>query len=478
MKQLVSLFFYLQICAGFAQNYTYDFGLTPQSALLNPSYSIESNRHITIPIIGSNVISVGISGISAHDVFADNAIPIQDKIENAAYDLSLNDIFQLNQKMEFVNIGYRLESDTYLSFGIYEEADVYSTIPVELLHLFFEGTSFPGKEYSIDNFVVQSDLSTVYHVGLQKNVTSNLSIGGRFKLYNVAANISTTSNSGSINSNQTDNTYSHSLNDVDITIRTSGIGIMLDEDNKIIRDELGVVLEANSGNILSYNDYSNVGYIGKKLFFSGSKGIGVDFGVSYLLKENVSVAASVIDLGFIFNTKQTNSYTVKGNYTTESLAFEFDPDRPSLYADRLIEELGEYVPFSTDESNYFSLRPFQLYSSIKYSFGLKRRNVCEYYKNVSYSYASSFGAMFHAQNRPDQILYDVSVFYDRSFNSKIFTRINYTVDKFSYTNIGLAVSANVWKLNVHAGMNNVLAFSNLAKANSISANFGINLMLR
>lgn len=478
MKQFLTLFFTLQIFVVLGQNYSYNFGLTPQSAMLNPSYNIETDKHLTIPIIGSNLLNIGMSGITAYDVFADNNVPFQDKVENAVYDLSTNDIFQFNQRMDFINLGYRLNSDAYLSFGLYEEVDVYSTLPVEFMQLFFEGTSFPAKEYTINDFALESDIMTVYHVGLQQNITSDLSVGGRFKLYNVAANLSTRANTGTIQSNQIDGIHSHSLNNVNMTIQTSGIGLILDEDNKIIRDANGVVIEDSSGNRRSSNDYLNAGYLGGKLFFSGSKGIGVDLGVTYKLQENIEVAASALDLGFIFNNKQSKSYTYSGSYTTESLAFEFDPDRPSIYVDRLIEELDEYIPLSVDEANYISLRPFHLYASAKYSFGMKRNNVCEYYKNVTYNYASNIGAVLHVQNRPGQMLYDAGVFYERNFEDKIYARINYTVDKFSNNNIGLAVSANFWKMNVYAGMNNVLAISNLAKTNNVMTNFGINIMLR
>ncbi len=478
MKELFSLLFFLHVFAVLGQNYNYNFGTTPQAAMLNPSYDIKSEKHFTIPLIGSIQLKGGISGITPYDIFADNAVPFQDKVESAVYNLSSDDILQVNQRMEFANLGYRLDSDTYLSFGLYEEMDFYSTIPIEFLQLFFEGTSFPGKQYSIDNLVVQSDLLTVYHVGLQKNVTSDLSIGGRFKLYNEIASISSKSNSATIQTNLVDNVYSHGVNNVDFTIQTSGIGLILDEENKIVRDANGIVIEDNKGNLLSSNDYINAGYIGKKVFFNGSKGIGVDLGVTYNLQENVELAASIFDLGFIYNSKQARSYTYSGDFTTESLAFEYDPDRPLIYVDRLIEELDENLPLSVDKTAYFSLRPFQLYTSLKYSFGMKRNNVCEYYKSVSYNYASSVGAVLHAQNRPDQILYNASVFYERSFKDKVYARVNYSVDKFNYTNLGLAVSANFRKVNIYAGMNNLLGIGNIAKVNNVSASFGLNLMMR
>lgn len=479
MKLTLSFLFFINIFVLQAQQYSYNFGRAPQSIMLNPSYDIGVEKHFTIPIVGSNQLNIGLSSVTVFDIFSDNNVPFQDKVENAVYNLSTKDILVLNQKMEFINMGYRLKSDDYLTFGMYEELDFYSTIPAEMLQFFFEGNTFPGKQYAINDFAIQADLLTVYHIGLQKNLSSDLSIGGRFKIYNVAADMLATSNIGNIQSNKNeDGSYSHSLNDVAIGIKTSGIGLKLDAENKIVRENGAVVLENNRGDDIYSDKYASAGYIGSRLFIAGSKGIGVDLGATYRLQENISLAVSVTDLGFIYNTKQSKTYTYTGEYVTESLAFEYDPDKPSIYVKRLLDEIDENIPLAVDDSNYISLRPFQLYSAINYSFGMTRNNVCDYYKSVSYNYASNIGAVFHAQNRPEQILYDAGIYYERNFNNTVFARANYTVNKFSNSNIGLAVSAYFWKLNMYAGINDVLAISNLAKTNNLTVNFGINVIVR
>lgn len=479
MKQIISFLLFINVFVLHAQQYSYNFGRAPQAILLNPSYEIGVEKHFTLPIIGSNQLNLGLSSVTVFDIFADNSVPFQDKLENAVYNLSTKDVILLNQKMEIINMGYRLKSDDYLTFGMYGELDFYSTIPADMLQFFFEGNTFPGKQYAIDDFAIQADLLTVYHIGLQRNLSSDLSIGGRFKVYNVAADMLATSNSGNIQSNRNDDgTYTHSLSDVAIGIKTSGLGIKLDEDNKIVRDNGAVVLENNRGNDIYSDKYTSTGYIGSRLFIAGSKGIGVDLGATYQLKENISLAASVTDLGFIYNTKQSRTYTYSGTYVTKSLAFEYDPDKPSIYVERLLDEIDENIPLAVDDSNYISFRPFQLYSAINYSFGMTRNNVCDYYKTVSYNYASNIGAVFHAQNRPEQILYDAGIYYERNFNNTIYARANFTVNKFSNSNIGLAVSAYFWKLNLYAGINDVLAISNLAKANNLALNFGVNMIVR
>ena len=199
MRYVVSLFLLINGFLAISQNNinTYNFAQLPQSLMYNPSYDIESEYHLSIPILGSNHFNVVSSGMTAYDIIGDNSVPFQDKIRNTAYQMDTNDYVLLNQKMEYFNVGQRLWSGDYISYGMYEELDVYSSIPSELLHLGFEGTTYLGKNYSIDKFVAQSSLVNVYHIGLQRKLYSDLSIGGRFKIYNAAFDFTATSNRGS-----------------------------------------------------------------------------------------------------------------------------------------------------------------------------------------------------------------------------------------------------------------------------------------
>ncbi len=479
MKKLINFFLLFNVFLVFAQAgvNSYNFGQSPQSAMINPSYDLETNYHLTIPLIGSHNIHVASSGMTAYDFLASNSIPFEDKARSTVYQLEANDYIVLNQKMEFLNLGQKLRNGMYLSFGFYEELDLFSTLPVEFLHLFYEGMSIPGKMYKIDDFVMQSNLTMVYHVGVQKKLTNKLDIGIRLKLYNAAYDVQATSNAGNFSSNISDeNIYSHSLNDIDIKLRTSGGAIKYDENNDPIKDNGDIILENNSGDEVYFDDYFRVGYLVNKTFINGNKGVGIDLGVTYQMKENLILSASINDLGAIFNMNQVKNYSYKGNYTSDGLAFEWDS--PIGYLQRLEDDIDEHIPLTIDGNSYTTLRPFHVNAFVSFSHGKSRKNVCKFHKTVSHYYTGNFGVLIHAQNRPRQILYDASIFYERNFNDFIKARINYTLNKYSATNIGLAVAVDWWKLNVFAGVNNVLGLTNLAKSNSVSAQFGINVMIK
>ena len=57
-------------------------------------------------------------------------------------------------------------------------------------------------------------------------------------------------------------------------------------------------------------------------------------------------------------------------------------------------------------------------------------------------------------------------------------KATYTLDTFSYTNIGLGLSGNIGKFNVYLLADNLLEYRDLAKANSLSFQFGFNFIFK
>lgn len=481
MKKIINIYILLFIgFASYSQNNItiYDFANAPQALLLNPAYDIEAQYHVTIPIFGSNKLSMESSGFSAYDIFANNSIPFQDKIENTVYQLTSKDFILGNQKMGIINIGQRINKDLYISYGLYEEADFYTTLPVELLKLPFEGTTYSGKKYSFEGLNLQANLLSVFHVGIQKKFSKQLNIGARLKLYNSAFDFSTTSMKGSfktdINSN---NTRTHSLTDIDIELRSAGLPIKIDDNNKVVRDNNNNILLNDDGEDIIISDYLSRGSIFSNTFFTGNKGIGIDLGVTYKIKKT-TLSASINDLGVIYNGKLTQTYSYKGDYIKEGLAFDYDSSQPQDYIERLINDIDDSGPIEILDKGYFSLRPFQINLFATYGFGGIRNNQCQYLKSAySYKPIDKIGAHIYAQKRPDKILYEASVFYERKITNGLLARVNYTVNRYSASNLGIAASGQIGKLNLYAGVNNILALTNLAKAQTISAQLGINILL-
>jgi hypothetical protein len=430
---------------------TYDFANLPQSLINNPSYSIDDKLYITIPLT-ENSLNIGSSGMTIHNLFADNNISIEQKIKESIYNMSEKDIFMFNQKNDILNIGYRIDSKTFLSLGFYEELDFYSNFPKSMSELFYEGTTQIEKRYTIEGFAFQAEMLGIYHIGLQKKYNDSWNIGARFKLYSGVFNAKSRNNSGYVFTDLgVDNVYRHGLSTVDVQLQTSGV--VFDDYNFISKN-----------------------YLIKKLTLSGNKGIGFDLGLTYYHDYNLSIAGSITDLGVLFNTHDNKSYSIKGNFITEGIDLEFDSNTPMDYWSNIEDEFDESVAYAEDTNTYVSWRPMQLNTIVKYSFGTKRYAECTYYGESDNDFSkNTIGGFLQFQKRPGTILPSASIFFEKNYNNILQARVSYTADKFSYTNIGLVASLRVWKVNLFVGANNLIGFSNLAKSNTASIQLGLSI---
>lgn len=70
----------------------------------------------------------------------------------------------------------------------------------------------------------------------------------------------------------------------------------------------------------------------------------------------------------------------------------------------------------------------------------------------------------------------LTAFYQKSITNKIHTKVTYTIDDFSYANIGAGFSAQFGKVNLYGMLDNILEYTNLSSANSVSFQLGINVI--
>ena len=129
----------------FSQNkqVLYGFNEIPQSLLLNPGAKVKNDWFIGMPLLSQVHTDVGMSGVSIYDVFADDGRDFNSKLRNAIYNMDSNDHFAINQQLEIFSGGYAFGTsyikDQYLSFGMYQETDVFVYFPGDYAILAYEG---------------------------------------------------------------------------------------------------------------------------------------------------------------------------------------------------------------------------------------------------------------------------------------------------------------------------------------------------
>jgi hypothetical protein len=89
----------------------------------------------------------------------------------------------------------------------------------------------------------------------------------------------------------------------------------------------------------------------------------------------------------------------------------------------------------------------------------------------------AIGVQLFTQFRPKRPQYAASLFYYKRFFNFLRTKLTYTIDDYSYYNIGFLTSIHINKINFYISANNLLEYTNLAKARGTSVQLGFNVIM-
>ena len=452
MRILVLIFTFLIGLNSFSQNkqVLYDFAGLPQTLLLNPGLETDYKFHIGVPLLSGFSSEIKSTGFSLAEIFSVNNNTINDKISAVLNKIDANDYLKVNTQIEVFSAGFRFDKKTYVSFGFYQELDAIGYLPKDALTLINEGnTSYLNKSFSISEMIYKLDVLGVIHAGISRKVSDELTLGGRFKVYSSALNLETSNNSGTFTTGLgNNNMYIHQLDNVNLNLRTSG----LRSNNEYISDAR------------TYIENSLLG---------GNLGAGIDLGFTYHATPQLQFSGSLIDFGFVHHTKNIQNQLIVGSFTFEGIEFEFDSNRN--YWQELDAALKEQLPIVENQDSYTSWRPAKLNAAIKYSFGEKRSKYC-FDNTLKDFYTNAFGAQLYSVFRPLRQQFALTSFYEKSFSNKLQAKITYTIDDYSYNNIGVGVSAKIWKINFYGILDNLTKLSDISSSNKASLQFGFNVL--
>ena len=452
------LFFITLIFGLTAQNkpVLYGFDNIPQGLLLNPGAEANYKAHVGVPLLSGLHVSANISGITVADVFSDESIGVipgidfTTKVSNAIESLGDKDYLSINSQVEVLSGGYKINKRDYVSGGFYTEFDAFVGFPKQLLQLARDGAlPYLGRSFTLNDVNVTADLLGVLHLGISRRMSERITAGARFKIYSGSLNVNSTNNSGTFVTREGENSiYDHSLFSVDGEVNSSGFF----DDNDETPDE------------------SIVG----NTFLSKNFGVGFDFGLTYHINEQLEFTASILDLGFLTYSKNTRNATLNGSYHYSGEEFIFDGFNINRQA---LNTLEDSVVYADNRDSYTVLRPLKFNSSIRYSFGKSRYLATCHDIRMKDFYDNAIGAQVFSVLRPNGIRMALTGFYERKFASFLNTKVTWTIDDFSATNIGLGVSTNIWKINLYGAVNNVFGLADVSNTHTAGIQFGINLLL-
>lgn len=443
----------------------YGFDDIPQSLLVNPGSKVSQKKHYGIPFMSHIHVNGGSSGVSVYDIFKEGNDNINDRISRKIFEMKNTDFFTATQQLELINFGWRGKDDIYFSGGIYQELDFIAYFPKDLAILAWEGNyDYLNYEFDLGEISTAGDFLTVYHFGANKKINDKLTVGARIKLYSSMFSYRSVNNSGvfvtRLGDDESNNIYEHTVENADISVETSGYASLgdLDGTGQVTKEILGRAL------------------------FGGNIGVGLDLGFTYEINDQWRVSASALDVGAIFHSKDVENYRIQEeSYTLDGINLIFPPlaDGESTipYYDDLMDELEQKV--DTLHNGYTQLRPVKVNAGLSFGFGrFNASGACDCLNtNSERLHAQGIGFQFYGIFRPKGPQMAGTLYYFRRITEFISAKATYTVDPFSYYNIGLGVSANVGKVNFYLAADNLLGYANLANAKSVSLQLGFNIII-
>ena len=399
------------------QKLAFSFGESPQTLLLNPGAETNFKSHYGIPMLSDFSFDIGLTGFNLNDLFSNDSRAFKTRFEEVLNKINSTDYMSFNTKIDILNVGFRLNKKTYLSFGFYEELDFIGYAPKDFIELFYYGNEpFLNRSFSLSQVSLKGDFLGVLHAGISKKINEKLNVGARVKIYSSSINIESLNNSGTFSSSTSnENIIRQSLNNLNGQVRTSGI---VDSDDEFI---------------------DSPGEYFSKTFLGSNMGLGLDFGLTYHFTSQLEFTASLLDIGFIRHSKNTKNFNIDGNYVLDGLNFEYDASSLSNYWQQVEQDFRDRVITEETQEAYTSWRPMKINAALKYSFGEKRDKTC-YSKTHKQYYYNAIGFQIHNIMRPIKPQFSFTSFYEASFSKKIHTKFTHTINDYSSIIFGAATS--------------------------------------
>lgn len=475
-KLLMSaLFGVASLCAQNKQ-LLYDFNEIPQALMLNPGMKTSQQWHTGIPVISGLSFQAATSGVTVNDLFADDGVDFTTKVQERLLDvMTQRDDFSSTSQIEGFNVGFRGRNrpDDYYSFGMYGEMDIISYWPKDLAILAFEGNGGNniGRSFDLGNLKLRGEMVNVFHFGINRKVSNTLTIGARAKLYSSIFQFQSTKNSGSFRTVEGQNNIYTSTIVADMQLQTAGVKGFYD----IIDEDTGT----------TQKDVTSL--FTERVLLGGNLGLGFDMGFTHHLNPQTTITGSILDVGFIYNSKDVWNYTFEGVASTEGITVFLPEDIDDVDNDlwqELVDEIDAALPHGENQSGYISFRPIKAYGSIRYDWGEARSSLfdnCGCGINAgggtnSDFYRNSVGGQLFMIKRPRGVQAALTGFYLKRLGRTLSLKTTYTVDKYSWTNIGLGLNLQAGPINFYVLGDNLLSYGNIADSHYASLQFGFNII--
>lgn len=425
------------------QNFTlYPMRSIPQSHLLNPAHIPDSKWHIGIPALNSTYFQYSNGGFNLNKFFS--------AVEPSGTDttvLNLNKLLDIMAKKNY--IAFKVEQswlqggfkygNHYFHGSIIEKANVRISLPKDLFRFVIDGN---GGSNLGQTFGLAPKAEAIHYrefaLGYTYSLPGAIQVGGRVKLLKGFNVLQTKQMVADITTDPNDYAYNIKAN-IEINSASS----------------FRQLLPTQGSDTIDFGD--------PNFFRSNNRGLGLDLGASWKIKDKLTVNASIIDMGFITWNQNTVSY-VSSNpnavFRYEGIKItSSDTQAFESYFQKLGDTLLQVFAIDTVRRTFRTALSTEFFIGGLYQINAR----------------SSAGALFYGDFYNKRFYPGLSLNYQYKVGRALSLNLTNTMYNRSWLNVGLGVSVNAGPWQVYSVMDNVLFPFAISSLRTFSWRFGSNL---
>ncbi len=325
--------------------------LIPQTIHTNPALFHICHTYIELPVISSVRYSYGNSGFGYHDAFrhgtGSQGDSIMIDIDNLDRKMKNRNYIRNDYSVNILGAGFRIK-DYFFHFNISNHGESRIGLPGDLVTLKdgnWDSSEEVPRDINLDGLGVHALNYIQIAAGVSKKIGEGYSIGFTAKYLMGSASLITR----------------RSALDID----TQADPIVLDVSSKykiyssfpvdISYDNLGIVQTVDFDNVLSdpVQDY----------IFNKNRGLALDAGILYDYSDDITLSASLIDLGFIHWKSNINRFESEGSFTFQGfdlMQYSTGTDETELFQS-LLDSIQDSWQFVNNNDPFFSFLTPKIY---------------------------------------------------------------------------------------------------------------------
>lgn len=432
---LFSIFFATTFYA--QRNLTLNDLRTPYTYRVNPAATPETRFFLGLPALGHQNVQLTNRISSVNNLFVKNAqdslvLNTSESFYNAMGERTYIGVDVTNQILAF---GFKAKN-SYVNFDISNRLITEVGFGSDLFKFLAQGNggSLLGQRAGFDGLGASLTSYIEYGLGYSREISPNVSIGGRVKLLSGLANLSGTNTSFGIT---TDSINYHLTFDGSADIKSSNALIFTDSAYMNNLDPMRLAKMAY--------DFSNFG-------------LGFDFGTTIKLSEKFTANASVIDLGFINWKNGVSNYSVnKFSYAFKGLDLNSLLSDSSDFAKEITDSLTSIFNVGRSTKAYSTGLPTKIYLGGSY-----------HWNNYLSTGLTFYNEFYNSSYRGGVVL--SSTF---SLRHWLGATLNYGIYSRSSANVGFGLRIR----GFYVLTDNVVALLNYQAVKAASVCFGFNLIV-